>query len=103
MRETVANLREGWYGNIQNWDSFMKDNPDDYQRHRKEPVDCKKLFMSSIKMADEKIFPLCQGISGTIGSLIVDKSHQSCKEGLPIDMLISEVVQQLHDEDIIAK
>jgi hypothetical protein len=62
----------------------------------------KKLLMSPIKIADEKFIPLCQGILGTIGNLIVDKSHQSCKEGLPIDMFIAAVVKQLHDDDIIA-
>jgi hypothetical protein len=82
---------------------MMEENPYDYWRHHKELVDCKKLFMNAIKLADEKFIPLCHGISGTIGDLIFDQSHQSCKEGLPIDMPLSEAVKQLHDDDTIEK
>ena len=64
MKQTVSHLREGWYGN--SWDVPVGHS------ERKEAVDCNKLFLTALKYAATKFIPLCEGISGTIGTLVVD-------------------------------
>ena len=56
-----------------------------YDIIEKQPVDCCKLFLKTIKMANTKYIPLCAGLSGELGSLQVDDNHIVNKEGLPID------------------
>jgi hypothetical protein len=69
MRQTINHLCEGWYGNL----SLFQDNQgesvsiNNYEIQPKEPVDCNKIFRNSIKMANEKLIPMCEGISGCIG------------------------------------
>jgi hypothetical protein len=44
MRETVEFVREGWYGNVAQWETNNQHMNDNYRCHRKEPTDCKALF-----------------------------------------------------------
>jgi DDE superfamily endonuclease len=49
MKETVKYVREGWYGNVREWeDNNLTINNDDYRRTLKEPVDCEALFDHTI-------------------------------------------------------
>ena len=56
-----------------------------YDIIEKKPVDCYKLFMKTIEIANEKYIPLCAGLSGELGSLQVDDNHIVNKEGLSMD------------------
>jgi transposase len=94
MKHTVQHLREGWYGNTE---QFINTNqpPDDENRgeiRRKEPVDCDRLFRLAIKIVNEKFIPMCDGIQGTIGALQVDKNHKPDRTGINIDMFIADLI-----------
>jgi hypothetical protein len=73
MKETVKYVREGWYGNLDEWDN----NDDNYLRltyrdTRKEPTDCNALFNHRIEQANTKFIPICDGISGKLGELLIN-------------------------------
>jgi hypothetical protein len=85
MKETVRHLREGWYGNN---DTF----PVGHSLH-KAPVDCHKLFVESVKAAATKFVPLCDGISGTMGALIIDPTYQEDEIDIPIDALVLDLAR----------
>jgi hypothetical protein len=86
MKETVEYVREGWYGNLEEYD---KDNNQfTYRRVRKEPTNCYSLFMHTINEANTKFIPICSGLKGIMGELEVDQDHVPNREGLPIDMLV---------------
>jgi DDE superfamily endonuclease len=91
MKETVENVREGWYGNAIQWDRGTYKYKDDYRRQRKEAVDCSRLFKHVIKITNNKYIPICEGITGKLGSLIIDEEHVPNREGIPVDMLISSM------------
>ena len=61
-------------------------------RH-KAPVDCNKLFAESVKAAATKFLPLCEGISGPIGALIIDPTYQEDEIDIPIDALALELAR----------
>jgi hypothetical protein len=67
-------------------------------RH-KAPVDCNKLFTESIKAAATKCLPLCEGISGTIGALIIDPTYQQDEIDIPIDALVLDLATINEKED----
>jgi hypothetical protein len=56
MKDTVKHLREGWYGSFDEADNT------------KQPVDCNKLYKTSIRYANEKLYRcaeiLCPELSG---------------------------------------
>lgn len=99
MKETVMNVREGWYGNIHDWEANDAHLLSDYRRQRKEPADCHRLFQHAIKMANTKFVPMCEGITGTIGNLTVDADHLLNREGIPIDMLVNLVSKIVSDDE----
>jgi transposase len=86
MKETVSHLREGWYGN--EWDL-----PIGHSR-RKYPVNCYKLFLTSLEYAATKSVPLCKGISGTIGNLVVDGTYQEDPVAFPIEALVIDLTKE---------
>jgi hypothetical protein len=87
-KQTVTHVRENWYGN--EWDIPVVDI------HQKCPVDCNKLFlMTSLKYAATKFVPLCEGISGKIGELVVDVNYEED----PIAFLVDESAIDLTTED----
>jgi hypothetical protein len=53
---------------------------------RKEGVDCSKLLRTSLDFAATKFVPLCDGISGTIGTLVVDGDYVEDAVAFPIDI-----------------
>jgi hypothetical protein len=102
MNEVVDNLHHGWYGNEhvtpENDENADPDN--NWMFIKKKPVDCFKLFMTAIKKANEKFIPLCDGLSGTIGDLVVDIDHIANRQGLPIDMFVLSAARDGRDDDI---
>jgi hypothetical protein len=86
MKETMSHRREGWYGN--EWDL-----PIGHSR-RKCPVNCYKLFLTSFEYAATKFEPLCEGISGTIGNLVVDGTYNEDLIAFPIDTLVIDLTKE---------
>ena len=90
MKETVRLLREGWYGN---GFTYMDGHP-----LKKSEIDCKKLFDHSVGLASTKFVPVCRGIEGTIGSLIVDKNYVPEPCEVPIDTLVLTVTKNTNND-----
>ena len=100
MKQTVADLREGWYGNRHLFPAGA--GPNDFlagncRCRYKSEVECPKLFETCVNFANKKFIPLCDGISGTIGNLVVDEAHESNKDGLPIDMFVIDLMKDGSD------
>jgi hypothetical protein len=95
IKETINHLREGWYSNHQLFNESNKDAiiMSNYHIQSKQPVKCCKLYSKAIKMANKKFIPMCNGITGTIGSLVVDTTHVPVGSGIPIDMLIVDLTK----------
>ena len=91
MKDLVKHLREGWYGN--KWDVPDGDS------NLKEPVDCQKLFNEAVKAAETKFIPLCGGISGKIGSLVVDETYEDEEVDIPIDALVLDLTKEGDGDD----
>ena len=91
MSQTVELLCEGWYGTI---DKYPVGHP-----YFKKEVPCEGLIMNSLKLATSKFVPLCKGISGTIGSLVVDPNYKAEKVSLPIDTLVSTMTKEVDIDD----
>ena len=86
MKDTVKHLREGWYG--------TRDVLPTEISLFKKPCDCDKLYRHALKMAETKFVPICDGISGAIGSLVVDPDHQDGDVNFPIDALVIDMSKQ---------
>jgi hypothetical protein len=94
MKDTVKHLREGWYG------SFGAVGEED---DKKRPVDCNKLYLTSIKYANTKFIPMCKdSLSGTIGALIQDPSYTPPTVDVPIDTLLLEWPSEQEQQPIEA-
>ena len=80
MQETVRLLRKGWY---RNGDIYLEGHP-----LKKGEIDCEKLIDHSVEMALTNFVPVCRGIKGTIGELIIDKHSifEPCE--VPFDTLV---------------
>ena len=65
----------------------------------KGEIDSSKLIDHSVKMASTKFVPVCRGIKGTIGELVVDKNYipEPCE--VPIDTLVLTINQDLNEDD----
>ena len=95
MKDIVKYLREGWYGN---GEAFILGHP-----YRKRPVDCGKLWTTCLNFARTKYIPLCEGISGSIGELIVDKNYEDERVELPIDTLVLKIASDEGDDELVAE
>ena len=97
MKETVKNLREGWYGNLHLFKDTDTDELtiDNIVTIRKFSFNCRRLIRHSIKLMNEKFIKMCPGISGKIGTLVVDTDHIPNRDGAPIDMLIADVTRDI--------
>ena len=85
MKDVVRYLREGWYGNGEK-------HPPGHPL-RKQKVDCCKLWMHCLKDASTKFVPLCGGLEGSVGSLIVDESYKDGEVSIPIDTLVVDLTR----------
>ena len=80
MKETVRQLREGWYGTL--------GNSTDGQVIKE--ANCFGLFKKAVGMANKRFIPLCPRLSGTIGSLEVSMSAREGTAAYPIDLIVAE-------------
>jgi hypothetical protein len=77
MRETVADLRDGWYGNAHRLSMEDAADPDILVK----PSDCGLLAEHAVKMANDRFIAMCPGLSGFIGILecdwvVLDLAHE---------------------------
>jgi len=80
MKDIVKYLREGWYGN---GNQFIDGHP-----YQKKLVNCQKLWNTCLKFARTKYIPLCHGISGTVEDLVIDENYIDEEVDVPIDTLV---------------
>jgi transposase len=71
LYDTVMHLRQGWYGNAHLFQGNNNTPPEDYRVVRKSAVDFRKLFDHCVANANTMSIPLCAGLSGSIGNLII--------------------------------
>ena len=93
MREVVKALREGWYGN---GNAYPANHP-----LSKRAVDCSGLWRTALHCAGTIYVPICDGISGEIGDLVIDDSHTDELCDIPIDTLVLDMTNEETDYDEI--
>jgi len=93
MKDVVKYLREGWYGN---GNEFLDPHP-----FRKRPVDCRRLCDHCKEFAGTKYVSLCGGISGRMGELVVDPTYVDEKVKVPIDTLVVDMTSEETDNEIL--
>jgi len=99
VRGAVADLRNGWYGNVYRTADGKKeirhDKDDEFDiPERKAPVDCAALIRHAVVCANKRI-PYVKGLSGIVGEgLVVDAKHKG-KKGVkfPIDALLNVALE----------
>jgi hypothetical protein len=99
IKNVIRCLRDGWYGNAHLFreHSHLIDEStgflvmDNKIIPPKEPANCYRLFMHTIKSCDNKFIKLCPGLDGTMGNLIIDPGYVAEHEGQPIDMVVTNV------------
>ena len=89
MYDTVEHLRDGWYGNDYRFADV--NNPPPYYVIPKARVDCKLLFDHCVNNINTIATPVCPGIEGKIGALIVDPDHVRDNDDLPIDIFLLSI------------
>ena len=93
MVDVVRALRVGWYGNKTEFlECHLK---------YKHPIDCNKLWQTSLKYAGTIYVPIFDGINGTIGNLSVDDNHTDESHTLPIDTLVLNLAKNDEVDDNI--
>ena len=93
MRDVVKALREGWHGN---GSKYPANHP-----LVKRAVDCRGLWRTCLEYARTIYIPICEGISGEIGSLVLDETHTDEMCDIPIDTLVLDLtVDQSEVDDI---
>lgn len=75
--DVVNYWSDGLYG--------IDDKFTEYHPLREVSVDCCKLWKIRIDIAGEKFIPICEGISGEIGSPNIDENFDNGQVDLPID------------------
>jgi hypothetical protein len=103
LRDVVETLRHGWYGNHM----FFEEHEDEIDpisgciRSRgryilpRDTLDCYSLVQHTITDINRKYIPMCDGLSGTLGSLIIDPDYETNLDGLPIDMVVMNVANTI--------
>ena len=91
MRDVVRALREGWHGN---GSEYPANHP-----LVKRAVDCRGLWRTCLKYARTTYIPICDRISGEIGTLVLDKTHTDEVCDFPIDTLVLDFTVDQSDVD----
>jgi hypothetical protein len=84
---------------VRQWEDDNQQFDDNYRRQRKEPTDCNALFNHAIAMGNKIFIPICKGLKGKLGELIIDNEHIPDYAGLPVDMLICSNSAALDKDD----
>ena len=95
MKETIRRLRQGCYGN---GDEFSVGDVE----YKKE-INYQGLYQTMLANAGQKFVPLCKGISGKIGELIVDPLYTPEPVRIPIDTLVLDLVKQESNDEQLFK
>ena len=93
MRETVADLRDGWYGNAHKLSAEDALDPDILVK----PSDCGLLAEHAVKMANDRFIAMCPGLSGCIGNLECDWSlvEDVDTREFPIDLVVLDLAHEV--------
>lgn len=86
MVDTVEHLRDGWYGNDYKFADPLK-RPG-YHVLPKARVDCGRLFDHCVNNINTIAIPVCRGLEGKIGALIVDPNFVRNTDALPVDIFL---------------
>ena len=107
MRETVADLRDGWYGNVY-WlppeidgegmeiDNSVAATIRGNEGIRILPVNCKGLILVAIKEANKRI-AWCPGIQGSIEDGVTVEPGYNADAAIPIDLLFDASLGDEHN------
>ena len=57
-------------------------------------MNCHKLFLTTLEYAATKFVPLCEGILGTIGNLVVNVTYEEDPVAFPIDALVIDLTKE---------
>ena len=86
MHKTIQLLLEGWYGT---GSVYAADHP-----LFREPINCEKLWQTSLYEVSTIFVNICHGIDGPIGSLTIDPNYVCDKVTLIIDTLMDDLTRQ---------
>ena len=87
MKETVRQLRDGWYGSSGN-------NVD------VKAANCDGLYRKTVAAANKRFIPLCPRLSGALGSLDMSPGPRLGTAAYPIDLIVAEFASE--DGNIVA-
>ena len=87
MKDVIRRLQQGWYGSPPN----ISPQSDEYHGG----VSCEGLIRRSITAADTQYIPLCPGLSGKIGELKIDLTHEPDQSNIPVDCLVVDLTKDL--------
>jgi len=102
MRDVVRHVRDGWCGN--------DDRREELDPEHTKGTSCEGLVKKANRAANEMFMPTCPGITGTIGDLEVDETHERDTSEMPIDELVVDITEDLvfmidevedEDEDVV--
>jgi hypothetical protein len=82
-----------WYGNEKFFEDLENNNPN-IDLPYDETIHYPALFQHCIDDANNKFIPLCEGLSGTMDNLIIDLNYKRVTEGIPVDVLMMDLVAQ---------
>jgi hypothetical protein len=97
MKETVADLQDGWYGNAHKLSAEDAVDPGILVK----PSDCGLLAEHAVKMANDRFIAMCPGLSGPIGDLECDWSlvEDVDTREFPIDLVVVNLAHEVIDVD----
>ena len=91
MRDVVRYLREGWYGN---GNAYPPNHP-----LSKRAVDCLGLWRTCMKFTATIYVPICDGITGEMGSLEINDVHTYELCDMSIDTFVLDLTLDEVDGD----
>ena len=112
MRETVADLRDGWYGNV-HWPAPLYDAEDNELDNtalatvrgndgiRSLPVNCNGLIEIAIKEADKRI-AWCPGIKGSVYNGVTVDAGFTADAAIPIDLVFDASIGDINNPILLA-
>ena len=94
MKQTVQLVREGWYGNEEQWIAGQEYFGDGRMKRRNaRAVNCAGLVRTAESFMNKKFIPIA-GFTGTIDNLQGTEGFQPTIQNMPIDIVIN-----LDDDD----
>ena len=91
MKDVVRRLQDGWYGN----DDHLTATDVEYSTG----TTCSGLVKKAVDAADKEFIPLCPGITGQIGELTIDTTHERNTTEIPIDSFVIDLTREEENEE----